>query len=198
MRNDLKLEDIPIVRDYPDVFPKDLPGLPPDREVEFTIDLALGTTSISKAPYRMAPLELKELKIQLQELRFIEGFSNIALPSNQIDSERGSGGFMVYSDVLVKVLGCVLMKHGKVVAYASRQFKELNMRQRRWFELLKDYDYIIQYHLGKANVVADALSRKTIDSLAAIRGCQRQILEDLRSFTSPYQSFGLGSSCGKL
>ena len=66
--NDLKLEDIPIVKDYPDVFPKDLPSLTPEREVEFTIDLAPGTAPISKAPYRMAPLEIKELKIQLQEL----------------------------------------------------------------------------------------------------------------------------------
>ncbi|RVX06504.1 hypothetical protein CK203_023606 [Vitis vinifera] len=63
--NDLKLEDIPIVRDYPDIFPEDLPGLPPEREVEFTIDLALKTTPISKAPYRMTPMKLKELKIQL-------------------------------------------------------------------------------------------------------------------------------------
>ena len=67
-KNDLKLEDIPIVKDYPDVFPEDLPSLPPKREVEFTIDLAPGTAPISKAPYRMAPMELKELKIQLQEL----------------------------------------------------------------------------------------------------------------------------------
>ena len=66
--NDLKLEDIPIVRDYPDVFSEDLPSLPPEREVEFTIDLAPETTPISKAPYRIAPMELKELKIQLQEL----------------------------------------------------------------------------------------------------------------------------------
>ena len=66
--NDLKLEDIPIVRDYPDVFPEDHPGLPLEREVEFTIDLAPGTALISKAPYRMAPMELKELKIQIQEL----------------------------------------------------------------------------------------------------------------------------------
>ena len=67
-KNELKLEDIPIVRDYRDVFPKDLLGLPPKREVEFTIDVTPKTTPISKAPYRMAPLELKELKIQLQEL----------------------------------------------------------------------------------------------------------------------------------
>ena len=55
------------------------------------------------------------------------------------------------------------------------------MRRMRWIELLKDYDCIIQYHPGKANVVADAFSRKSVDSLAAIRGCQRQLLEDLRS-----------------
>ena len=62
------MEDIAIVRDYPDVFPDDLLGLPPEREVEFIIDLALETTPISKAPYRMTPIEFKELKIQLQEL----------------------------------------------------------------------------------------------------------------------------------
>ena len=55
------------------------------------------------------------------------------------------------------------------------------MRQRRWIELLKDYDCIIQYHSGKVNAMADALSRKSISSLVAIRGCQRQLLEDLRS-----------------
>ena len=66
--NDLKLEDITIVRDYPDVFLEDLLGLPPKREVEFTIDLALGTTLISKASHRMTLMELKELKIQRHEL----------------------------------------------------------------------------------------------------------------------------------
>ena len=59
---DVKLDDIPIVRDYPDVFPEELLRLPPKREVEFTIKLVPGTTPISKAPYRRAPLELKELK----------------------------------------------------------------------------------------------------------------------------------------
>jgi hypothetical protein len=62
------IEDIPVVSEFFDVFPEDLPGLPPVREIDFTIDLLPGTTPISQAPYRMAPAELKELKIQLQEL----------------------------------------------------------------------------------------------------------------------------------
>ena len=53
---------------FADVFPDELPGLPPQREVEFTIELVPGAEPISKAPYRMAPLELQELKEQLQEL----------------------------------------------------------------------------------------------------------------------------------
>ncbi|XP_057808412.1 uncharacterized protein LOC131022884 [Salvia miltiorrhiza] len=65
---DLKIEDIPVVREYPEVFPEDVTGIPPDRQVEFTIDLLPGATPISKAPYRMAPPKLEELKIQIQEL----------------------------------------------------------------------------------------------------------------------------------
>ncbi|KAL0541612.1 hypothetical protein IC582_021665 [Cucumis melo] len=65
---DVSLSSKPVVRDYPDVFPEELPGLPPHREVEFAIELEPGTVPISRAPYRMAPAELKELKVQLQEL----------------------------------------------------------------------------------------------------------------------------------
>ncbi|GJV23534.1 reverse transcriptase [Tanacetum coccineum] len=103
-------------------------------------------------------------------------------------------GFQIYSDASKKGLGCVLMQHGKVIAYASRQLKpyevnypthdlelaavrELNMRQRRWLELLKDYDTNIQYHPGKANVVADALSRKS-GMIAGIK-VEEEIIRDL-------------------
>jgi hypothetical protein len=65
---DIKLADIPIVYEYPDVFPDDLPGMPPDRNIEFIIKLQPGTAPISKRPYRMPPNELAELKIQLQDL----------------------------------------------------------------------------------------------------------------------------------
>ncbi|WVZ96653.1 hypothetical protein U9M48_042263 [Paspalum notatum var. saurae] len=95
--------------------------------------------------------------------------------------------FSVYCDASRLGLGCVLMQEGKVIAYASRQLRdheknypthdlelaavvhalktELNMRQRRWLELIKDYDLEIHYHPGKANVVADALSRKSTVSM---------------------------------
>ncbi|GKD75364.1 reverse transcriptase, partial [Tanacetum coccineum] len=156
--------------------------------------------------------------------RFIKGFSRLALPLTKLmrkgekfvwNEEReksfeelkqrlvsapiltlpsGSGGFQIYSDASKKGLGCVLMQHGKVIAYASRQLKpyevnypthdlelavvrELNMRQRRWLELLKDYDTNIQYHPGKANVVADALSRKS-GMIAGIK-VEEGIIRDL-------------------
>ncbi|GKA49581.1 putative reverse transcriptase domain-containing protein, partial [Tanacetum coccineum] len=63
-----RLEDVPTVRDFPEVFPKDLPRLPPTRQVKFQIDLVLGTAPVARAPYRLAPSELQELSTQLQEL----------------------------------------------------------------------------------------------------------------------------------
>ena len=65
---DQKLEDVRVVCNYPEVFPDELPGLAPDREIEFEIELIPGTKPISKSPYRRAPAELKELQGQLLEL----------------------------------------------------------------------------------------------------------------------------------
>lgn len=62
------VEEIPIVWEFPDVFPKEIPGLPPIGEIDLTIELLPGTAPISIAPYRMALAELRELKTQLQEL----------------------------------------------------------------------------------------------------------------------------------
>ena len=62
----LKLEDIPVLKEYADVFPKEISGLPPKRELDFTIELVLSAVPSSKAPYRMNILELNELKSQLK------------------------------------------------------------------------------------------------------------------------------------
>ena len=150
-----------------------------------------------------------------------------------LKTPSGQGGFVVYSDASQQGLGCVLMQHGKVIAYASRQLrpheksypvhdlelaavvfalkiwrhylygetfqiftdhkslkylmsqKELNMRQRRWVELLKDYDCTLEYHPGKANTVADALSRKSINSsMASLRVSTFPSLIDLRKMNA--------------
>ena len=141
---------------------------------------------------------------------------------------KGNEGFDVYSDASYQGLGCVLMQHKRVVAYASRQLKkhklnypthdleltavifalktwrhylygatchiftdhkslkylfthkELNLRQRRWMKLLKDYDYTIDYHPGKVNVVADALSRKSTYSVAYMQTIQLPLMVELR------------------
>ncbi|GKC12011.1 hypothetical protein Tco_1008793, partial [Tanacetum coccineum] len=68
-----RLEDVPTVRGFPEVFLEDLPGLPPTQQVEFQIDLVLGAAPVARAPYRLAPPELQELSTQLQELSY-KGF----------------------------------------------------------------------------------------------------------------------------
>ena len=141
---------------------------------------------------------------------------------------EGNEGFEVYSDASYQSLGCVLMQHKRVVAYASRQLKkhelnypthdmelaaiifalktwrhylygatcqiftdhksikyfftqkELNLRQKRWMELLKDYDCTIYYHLSKENVVLDALSMKSTGSLAYMQTIQLPLMVELR------------------
>ncbi|GKF63878.1 retrotransposon protein, putative, ty3-gypsy subclass [Tanacetum coccineum] len=120
------IENLSVVHKFVDVFPDELPGLPPAREIEFGIELI-------------------------------------------------SDGFQIYSDASKKAAvifalkiwrhylygeACDIFTDHKSLKYIFTQ-RELNMRQRRWLELLKDYDTNIQYHPGKANVVADALSQKS-------------------------------------
>ncbi|GKC59244.1 putative reverse transcriptase domain-containing protein [Tanacetum coccineum] len=256
-------KDIPVVKEFPDVFLEDLPGLPPIHQVEFQIDLIPEAAPIARTPYRLAPSEMQELSNQLQELtdreehanhlriilellqkeklqakfskcdlcihivqflghlidnqglhvtpakngklfKFIEGFSKIAKPLTKLTQKNknyiwgeeqesafqllkqklceapilalpeGNDDFIVYCDASLQGLGAVLMQREKVIAYASRQLKpheenytthdlELGaviFALKIWRHYLYDYDCEICYHPGKANVVADALSRK--------------------------------------
>ncbi|KAA0032554.1 DNA/RNA polymerases superfamily protein [Cucumis melo var. makuwa] len=128
--------------------------------------------------------------------RFIEDFSRLALPLTALTRKNAKWkNYMIYCDASRLGLSCVLMQDGNVIAYASRQLKEheyhkslkyifdqkeLNLRQRRWLELIKDYDYIIEYHPGKANIVTDALSRKSRHSKSALCGIRVALLSELR------------------
>ncbi|GJY51137.1 putative reverse transcriptase domain-containing protein [Tanacetum coccineum] len=257
-----RLEDVPIMRDFLEVFPEDFIRLPPTRQVEFQIYLVLDNALVARSPYRLAPLEMQELSNQLQELSdkgFIRPSSspwgalvlfvkkkdgsfrmciNYSELNKLTESRDGSGdalgdnqpkvcmikGWLGYHQLRVReedipdhvqdplwslrVSGhavwfdqCTgeayeeylkpileLLKKEEVYAKSSKLFtlriwrhylhgtkcivftdhkslqhildqNDLNMRQRIWLELLSDYDYEIRYHTGKANVVADALSR---------------------------------------
>ncbi|GJW03714.1 putative reverse transcriptase domain-containing protein, partial [Tanacetum coccineum] len=282
-----RLGDVPTIRDFLEVFPEDLPGLPPTRQVEFQIDLVLGAALVVRAPYKLEQLELidylfdqlqgssvyskinlrsgyHQLRVRDEDIpktmfrtlyghyefqvmpfrltnaskifmdlmnrvckpyldKFMIVFIEDILIYSKSEEEHvehlklilellkkeefvkfdwtkkaktafqllkqklcsapilalpeGSENFMVYCDASHKGLCTVLMQKEKVITYASRQLKiheknytthdlelgavkEFNMRQRRWLELLSDYDCEIRYHPGKANLVADALSRK--------------------------------------
>ena len=134
---------------------------------------------------------------------------------------------VIYNDASGKGLGCVLMQHGHVVAYACRNLKpheknypthdlelvavifaliwrhyllgvrmliytdckslkyiftqkELNMRQRRWLELMADYDIDLQYHPGKINVIPDALSRRPEANMVVLLTQQEELLKEMR------------------
>nr|GEY42994.1 reverse transcriptase domain-containing protein [Tanacetum cinerariifolium] len=97
-----------VVMDFLEVFLKDLSGIPPTRQVELQIDLVPGVAHVARAPYRLAPSEMKELSDPLAPI--------LALP-------EGAENFIVYCDALHKGLGVVLMQKEKVIAYASRQLK---------------------------------------------------------------------------
>ncbi|GJV61559.1 putative reverse transcriptase domain-containing protein [Tanacetum coccineum] len=210
-----RLEDVPTVRDFPEVFPEDLPRLPPIRQVEFQIDLVPGAAIVAQTPYRLARSEMEELPyldkfvivfindiliysktkeehdahlrlilelLKKEELyakfsKFDFWLSKIAKPMTKLTQKsvkfnwgekeetafltwnqklcsapilalpEGSENFVVYCDASDKGLSTVLIQKEKVIAYASRQ--------------LKIYEKNNTTHDLKANVVADALSRKS-------------------------------------
>ncbi|GJY86571.1 hypothetical protein Tco_0500597, partial [Tanacetum coccineum] len=94
-----RLEDVPIVQDFPEVFPEDLSGLPPTRQVEFQIDLVPGAAPVARAPYRLAPSEMKELSEQLKELSN-KGFirpSSSPWGAPVLFVKKKDGSFQMYS-----------------------------------------------------------------------------------------------------
>ncbi|WMV38641.1 hypothetical protein MTR67_032026, partial [Solanum verrucosum] len=305
------IRSIPVLSEFIEVFSNDLSGMPPDRDIDFCIDLEPGTRLISIPSYRMTPVELREFKAQIQELldkKFIhpsaspwgapvlfvkkkDGSIRMCIDYRQLNrvtiqnkpedlpkmafrTRYGHYEFMVMSfgltnapaalmrlmngvfkpfldsfvivfidDILVysksekehanhlhSVLGVLVSKEGvmvdpqkieavnnwfrpssvtkdkNVIAYASRQLKhmltqkDLNLRHRRWMELLKDYDVTIQYHPGKANVVAYALSRKAVSmgNLACLSVAKRPLAKEIQTLESKFMQLGISERGGVL
>ncbi|GJR72923.1 putative reverse transcriptase domain-containing protein [Tanacetum coccineum] len=135
-------------------------GLPPLREIKFRIELIPGVVLIAKSPYRLAPSELEELLGQLKELQDKE--LNKLTVKNRYPLPRINDLFVftlnIWRHYLYGTKSVIYMDHKSLQHIFSQ--KELNMRQCHWIELFSDYDCEIRYHPSKANVVADALSRK--------------------------------------
>nr|GFA90027.1 putative reverse transcriptase domain-containing protein [Tanacetum cinerariifolium] len=115
-----QLKDVPIVRDFPEVFSEDLPGLPLARPVEFQIDLIPGAASVARAPYQLAPSEMKELSEQLQEISD-KGFIR---PSSSLWG--ASILFVKKKDGLFRM--CIDYRELNKVANATRNYKILHER----------------------------------------------------------------------
>ncbi|GJT92947.1 hypothetical protein Tco_1081792 [Tanacetum coccineum] len=143
-----RLEDIPLVREFLEVFPEDLPGVPP-------VCQFLGHV-IDSQGIHVNPAKIKAIKNWASPTTPTKKLCEtpiLALP-------EGNDDFVIYCDASHQGLGaCTVFTDHKSLQHILDQ-KEFNIRQRRWLELLKDYDCEIRYHPGKANVVADALSRK--------------------------------------
>nr|GEV13243.1 retrotransposable element Tf2 [Tanacetum cinerariifolium] len=174
-----QLQDVPVICNFPEVFPNDLPGLPPPRQVEFKIELIPDAAPVAHAPYRLAPSELKELSDQLKELSkkgFIRPSSSPWGAPNKEDHEKHLKTILkllknkrLYAKFSkcdfwlksVQFIDHVINSNGVYVdpvkveaiqnwyAPTTTMEKELNMRQRRWIEILSDYDCEIRYHPGR-------------------------------------------------
>ncbi|GKC56844.1 putative reverse transcriptase domain-containing protein [Tanacetum coccineum] len=189
-----RLEDVPIVRDFLDVFPGDLSGLPLTRQVEFQIDLIPGAAPTAVLTLGSSGLVWSKKKEANDQAYSEEGHVHLGQQTRSSVSTieakvvsapilalpKGSEDFITYCDASIKGLGVVLMQRDKVIAYVSHQLKihEKNYTTHDLelgavvfaLKIWRHYLYGTKcYHPRKANVVADALSRKVWNKPLRVR-----------------------------
>ncbi|XP_012442178.1 uncharacterized protein LOC105767213 [Gossypium raimondii] len=158
------MENILVVREFLNVFQKELPGLPLEHEVDFGIELLPGTIPVSITPYRMAPKDLR---------RFVKGFSSIRAPSTKLLRSSAPFKWTEEQQASFEKLWSMLTQAPVLVQPKSRKdyvvYNDASHNVLRWcIEFLKDCDCTIECLLGKTNIVVDSLSRRAITKLRAI------------------------------
>ncbi|KAA3479711.1 ATP-dependent zinc metalloprotease FtsH [Gossypium australe] len=179
----LSVRDIRTVKDFSDVFSDELPGVPPDREVEFGIDLLPSIAHVSIAPYRMAPKELLKVKeTNVYKIASKNRYGHYEFLVMPFDLTIASAAFMDLMNREVSFLGYVVIAKGIRVDLKK-------IKARRWVELLKDYDCKIEYHPSKVKptcveqIQAKQLSDKSlVERLRQIDSGGNKMYRDLRKF----------------
>ncbi|XP_021984855.1 uncharacterized protein LOC110880686 [Helianthus annuus] len=146
-----KLEDVEIMNEFPDVFPEELPGLPPEREIEFRIEVNPDAKPVAKAPYRLAPTEMRELMTQLQDLSD-KGFIR---PNDILVYSRSKDEHAMHLREVLEVL-----RKEKLYAKFSKCAFWLREVQFLGHVINSEGVLVDPSKIDAANVVADALSRK--------------------------------------
>nr|GEY01399.1 hypothetical protein [Tanacetum cinerariifolium] len=159
-----QLKDVPVIQNLPEVFPKDLPGLSPARPVEFQIDLIPGVAPVARAPYRLAPFEMKELSEKLQELSY-KGFirpssSHWGAPILFVKKKDGSSRMCIESVCKPYLDKFVIVFIDDILIY-SKDKKEHEEHLKEILELLKKEKLGIHVDLTKIESIKDWASPKT-------------------------------------
>ncbi|XP_070012922.1 uncharacterized protein [Nicotiana sylvestris] len=205
------LQSILVVKEYADVFPDELPGIPPEREIDFAIDLLPGTQPISIPTYRMAPAELKELKEQLKDLlekedEHVDHLRAVlqTLRDNKLYAKFSKCEFWLKSVAFLGHIvsdGSIKVDTQKIEAVKSwprpttpteiRSFLGLAGYYRRFVEGFSSLSALLTKLMQKAtkfqwteawkaNVVADALSRRSMGSLTHVEAEKRQLTREIQ------------------
>ncbi|XP_070022674.1 uncharacterized protein [Nicotiana sylvestris] len=215
------IDSVLVVREFSNIFPSHVPGMPPDHDIDFSIDMVPSTELISISLYHIAPKELNEHLEELLEKGFIRlSVSLWGAPILFVKKKDACGGIKVDPRKIEAVqsyphptttteiksfMGLVgyyrqfvegfssiatsltrLTQKGAASRWSDDCKRDLNLRQQRWLELLKDYDITILYHPGKANVIVDALRRKTesMGSFTFISAEERSLALDIQSIAN--------------